>query len=104
MIRGFSKNNNNDKLLIDCGIKYNWNIELKSLIINNRNNQESDILYIPRIICEKYCNAILIDFSGLKLISLDGFDCFTKCKTIIIDDNSLNEHSININGCNSPLR
>lgn len=75
------------------GVFYSFNSSTKTLVVNGA-DQELEVVSLPAKIAEGHEGALVVDVSGNRFVSLENFENFSNCHTLILDDNQLREESL----------
>ncbi len=79
------------------GVYYSYNKSTRTLVVDGA-DQELEVMSLPKKIAALCEGALTVDASGNSFVSLDSFEEFERCETLLLDNNQLREDCLVLNG------
>jgi hypothetical protein len=75
------------------GVYYSYNKSTKTLVVDGA-DQELEVMALPKKIAALCESATTVDASGNSFVSLESFEQFERCETLLLDNNQLREDAL----------
>ncbi len=79
------------------GVFYTYNRATKTLVVDGA-DQELEVMALPKRIASACEPATTVDASGNSFVSLESFEAFEQCETLLLDNNQLREDCLVLSG------